>query len=108
MSVLDVILSIVGFFLTIANGWLILLVRQFQQDIDKLRETDKAMELQVNQIHLLVAGDYITRDEFRSMTKELREDFRSSLQNQTDVLLRNLKDAMTSLRYRSDRDDQRG
>ncbi|MDE2022541.1 MAG: hypothetical protein KGI71_06560 [Patescibacteria group bacterium] len=106
MSALDVILSVVGFFLTVANGWLILLVRRFQEDIDKLRETDKAMEVQVNQIHLLVAGDYITRSEFQSMAKDLRNDFKESLQLQTDTLLRHLKDAVAALRYRGDRDNR--
>jgi hypothetical protein len=61
---------------------------------------------QVNQIHLLVAGDYITRSEFQSMAKDLREDFKQSLQSQTDTLLRHLKDAMTGLRFRNDRDNR--
>ncbi len=106
MSAFDIILSVVGFVLTIANGWLVVWVKRFEDDVNDLRKADQQVGDQVNQIRLLVAGDCITREEFRGAVKEFRDDFKGALTAQTEVLLRNLKDAMANLRFRSNRDDQ--
>ena len=81
MTVLEVFLGLGGVLLAILNTWVLFAVRAFKDDIIALRNEDKALadraivqssELRekIGAIQLLVAGNYVTKDEFRAGLSE--------------------------------------
>lgn len=65
MDTMQVILGVGGFTLTLINLWLLYAVKAFKEELRILRNADSKLGESVAALNLLVAGQYVTRDEFK-------------------------------------------
>lgn len=78
--------SIVGVVLTVANTWLMYMLRSVSTDIAALRNADTLLAQKIGALELLVAGQYITRGEFQQ-----------TMQQQTTTILGSINNVMRQL-----------
>jgi hypothetical protein len=63
---MELILSVLLAALGVANTWLLFAIKSFRDELNKLQTADKELRDMATRIEVLVAGQYITRDEFRA------------------------------------------
>jgi hypothetical protein len=56
--------------LTIANGWILVAINSSRRTIENLKAADSTMSEKIAGIQLLIAGSYLTRDEFRNAMQQ--------------------------------------
>lgn len=83
---LEVVATVAGLVLTLINGWLLLIIRGFREEIILLRSQDQGLNEKVSAIQLLIAGQYVTRAEFASAMKSQTETIGSRFDQLTEVL----------------------
>jgi hypothetical protein len=69
--------TIVSGVVLVINGWLVMLVRGFNADIESLTHADKDMTQKISDLSQRLGSDYV-----------LRADFKQDLREQTDTLTR--------------------
>ncbi len=71
MSNLELLMSFGGALITIVNLWLLFAVKAFKDEQTLLRLADAALTEKIAAINVLVAGQYVTRNEFKeAMTQQ--------------------------------------
>ncbi len=81
MNNLELIMSFGGVILTIVNLWLLFAVKAFKDEMLILRTADAALTEKIAAINVLVAGQYITRNEFKD-----------AMSAQTSTILQRMED----------------
>lgn len=81
VDTMQVVIGFGGLALTVINLWLLFAVKSFKDELTNLRNADIKLGEAVAAINVLVAGQYITRNEFKD-----------SMQVQTKTILDRMED----------------
>lgn len=56
--------------LAIVNGWILVVIKANQATIESLKTADASLGEKLASIQVLIAGSYLTRDEFRNAMQQ--------------------------------------
>jgi hypothetical protein len=71
-ATLELILGFAGILLTVVNLWLLTAINALKSEIATLRATDVELSKLIAAVDKLVAGQYVTRTEFKESMQDLK------------------------------------
>jgi hypothetical protein len=72
MDKLELLLGFAGLLLTVINLWLLTAINALKSEIATLRATDVELSKLIAAVDKLVAGQYVTRTEFKESMQDLK------------------------------------